>query len=149
MVYTMLYHMVYTRFRSSSPAIPARVQPYTVCFRIQPVDPSAGLRLISIPRALPVRCGPVRPIETGPGAVRCGPVQPIKTGPLRCGPTCGPLKFDRVGILVETQSVFQYPDHNGPFGPSRRLVLVTAALLRCWVRALSRALCDEGHRHPH
>ena len=109
----MVYHMVYTIFRSSSPAIPAQVQPYTVCFRIQPVDPSAGLRLISIPRAQPVRCGPVRPIETGPSAVRCGPVQPIKTGPVRCGP----LKFDRVGILVETQSVFHYPDHNGPIGP--------------------------------
>jgi hypothetical protein len=69
-------------------------------------------------------------------------VRSIKTGLVRC---C-PLKFDRVGIHVETRWVFHYPDHNGPTGPSRLLVLVTAALLRCWFRALSRALCDEGHR---
>ena len=38
MAYAMIYHMVYTRFRSSSPAIPARVQPYTVCFRIRALN---------------------------------------------------------------------------------------------------------------
>ena len=52
--------------------------------------------LISIPRALPVLCGPVLCIETGPGAG--GPVLPIKTGPV----LCNPLKCDRVGILVKT-----------------------------------------------
>ena len=52
--------------------------------------------LISIPRALPVLCGPVLRIETGPGAG--GPVLPINTGPV----LCDPLKCDRVGILVKT-----------------------------------------------
>ena len=84
MVYAMIYHMVYTRFRtnfrSSSPAIPARtrVQPYTVCFRIQPVDPSAGLRLISILRALPVRCGPMKPVPLLSGEARCSPIKPVR-----------------------------------------------------------------------
>ena len=79
------YHMVYTRFRSSPGPAAGRLLSNSAC------GP-----LISIPRALPVLCGPVLRIETGPGAG--GLVLPIKT----CLVLCYQLKCDRVGILVKT-----------------------------------------------
>ena len=80
MVYTILYHMIQVHFLTCDITwyIPIPLI-YKILVQLPSDSCSAHGRLLSnsacgpltfIPRAVPVRCSPERPIETGPGDVR-------------------------------------------------------------------------------